>query len=93
MLDNYTFEVGGKKKSFDQIKNILNSFVVADDLEIGHKNKIPLWMFGFLYWVCYNEFAKQRLIEMNINAEKIKIYPQAYFWGYDTIYNRKYFRK
>jgi len=24
-------------------------FVVADDIEIGHKNKIPLWMFGFLY--------------------------------------------
>ena len=49
MIDNYTFEVGGKGKSFDQIKNIPNSFVVADDIEIGHKNKIPLWMFGFLY--------------------------------------------
>ncbi|MCL2073763.1 MAG: AAA family ATPase [Marinilabiliaceae bacterium] len=49
MIDNYTFEVGGKKKSFDQIKDIPNSFVVADDIEIGYKNKIPLWMFGLLY--------------------------------------------
>jgi len=49
MVDNYTFEIGGKKKPFDQIKDILNSFVVADDIEIGHGNKIPLWLFGMLY--------------------------------------------
>jgi len=42
IADKYTFEVGGKTKTFDQIKNIPNSFVVADDIEIGHKNKIPL---------------------------------------------------
>ncbi len=45
----YTIEVGGKKKSFKQIKNIQNSFVVADDIEIGSGSKIPLWLFGFLY--------------------------------------------
>ena len=45
----YTFEVGGKTKTFDQIKDIPTSFVVADDIEIGHKNKIPLWLFGMLY--------------------------------------------
>jgi len=45
----YIFEVGGKTKTFDQIKNIPDSFVVADDIEIGHKNKIPLWLFGMLY--------------------------------------------
>ena len=49
IVDKYTFEVGGKRKTFDQIKDISNSFVVADDLEIGHKNKIPLWLFGMLY--------------------------------------------
>jgi len=49
MVENYTFEVGGKRKTFEQIKNVPNSFVVADDIEIGHKNKIPLWMFGLLY--------------------------------------------
>ena len=49
MVDNYTFEIGRKKKPFDQIKDILNSFVVADDIETGHGNKIPLWLFGMLY--------------------------------------------
>lgn len=47
--DTFTFEVGGKNKSFKQIKDMDNSFVVADDIEIGYKNKIPLWLFGFLY--------------------------------------------
>ena len=47
--DKYTFEVGGKNKTFKQIKNIENSFVVADDIEIGSSNKIPLYLFGFLY--------------------------------------------
>ncbi|WP_457744993.1 AAA family ATPase [Sulfurimonas sp.] len=47
--ETYTFEVGGKKKSYKQIQNIENSFVVADDIEIGSGNKIPLWLFGFLY--------------------------------------------
>ena len=47
--DKYIFEIGGKNKSFKQIKDIENSFVIADDIEIGFKNKIPLWLFGFLY--------------------------------------------
>jgi len=47
--DKYLFEIGGKNKSFKQIKDIPNSFVVADDKEIGNSNKIPLWLFGFLY--------------------------------------------
>lgn len=47
--DKYTFEIGGKNKKFNQIKNINDSFLVIDDLEIGYGNKIPLWLFGFLY--------------------------------------------
>lgn len=47
--EKYIFEIGGKSKSFKQIKNIENSFVIADDIEIGSGNKIPLWLFGFLY--------------------------------------------
>lgn len=47
--DKYLFEVGGKNKSFKQIKDIKNSFIAADSLEVGYKNKIPLWLFGFLY--------------------------------------------
>ena len=47
--ERYIFEIGGKNKSFKQIKNIPNSYIVADDIEIGFGNKIPLWLFGFLY--------------------------------------------
>ncbi len=47
--DQYTFEVGGKNKKFNQIANVENSFVVSDELITGMKNKIPLWLFGFLY--------------------------------------------
>ena len=47
--EKYTFEVGGKNKDFSQIKDADNSFVVADGIEVGFKNKIPLWLFGFLY--------------------------------------------
>ena len=45
----YLFEVGGRNKTFEQIKDIPNSFLAVDDLEIGHHNRIPLWMFGLLY--------------------------------------------
>ena len=47
--DKYIFEIGGKNKSFKQIKDISNSFIVADDIEVGFGNKIPLYLFGFLY--------------------------------------------
>jgi predicted AAA+ superfamily ATPase len=42
-------EVGGSKKSNQQIKGHQKAYVAADDLEIGIGNKIPLWLFGFLY--------------------------------------------
>ena len=50
MIDNtYTFEVGGRNKNKKQIKEIKESFIVSADVEIGTGNKIPLWMFGFIY--------------------------------------------
>ncbi len=50
IVDNrYLFEIGGKGKGFTQIRDIPDSFVVADDIEFGFGNKIPLWLFGFLY--------------------------------------------
>ena len=50
LVDNrYIFEIGGKNKSFKQVKDIENAYVVADDIEVGFGNKIPLWLFGFLY--------------------------------------------
>lgn len=45
----YLFEIGGKTKSFDQIKDVPDSFLAVDDTEIGSSNRIPLWMFGLLY--------------------------------------------
>ena len=45
----YTFEIGGKNKTRKQISEIPNAFVVADNIEYAHQNKIPLWLFGFLY--------------------------------------------
>ena len=47
--ETYTFEVGGKNKTTQQIAGIENAYVVADNIEIPVGNKIPLWMFGFLY--------------------------------------------
>jgi len=43
------FEIGGKTKGFKQIANVSNSYIALDDTEIGIGNKIPLWLFGFLY--------------------------------------------
>lgn len=47
--NQYLFEIGGKNKSFEQIKSLKNSYLVCDDMEQGVGNKIPLWLFGFLY--------------------------------------------
>lgn len=47
--DKYLFEVGGPGKGFEQIKDIPNSYVAQDGVETGIGNKIPLWLFGFLY--------------------------------------------
>jgi predicted AAA+ superfamily ATPase len=50
MLDEkYTFEVGGKSKGQKQIQGLKNAYVLRDDIEYGHLNTLPLWMFGFLY--------------------------------------------
>ncbi len=47
--EKITFEIGGKGKTRRQIKNVPESYIIADDLETGFKNKIPMWLFGFLY--------------------------------------------
>lgn len=45
----YLFEVGGRTKTFDQIKDVPDSFLAVDGTEVGHHNRIPLWVFGLLY--------------------------------------------
>ncbi len=52
LIDNkLLFEVGGKNKGYKQIRknNYKEFFIAADEIEYGYGNKIPLWLFGFLY--------------------------------------------
>lgn len=45
----WTFEVGGKSKDNTQLKSTKNSYLALDDIESPYLNRIPLWVFGFLY--------------------------------------------
>jgi uncharacterized protein len=47
--DKYIFEIGGKNKTRKQITEIEDAWVAADNIEYVQQNKIPLWLFGFLY--------------------------------------------
>lgn len=47
--EKYTFEVGGKNKTKKQIAKTESAFVAKDNIEIGFKNIIPVWLFGFMY--------------------------------------------
>jgi hypothetical protein len=49
IIDNYTFEIGGKNKQQSQIEKDGKSFIVKDDIEFGYLNVIPLWAFGLNY--------------------------------------------
>lgn len=45
----YTFEVGGKSKTYEQIAGIPDSYILADDMETPLGHKLPIWVVGFLY--------------------------------------------
>ena len=47
--EKYTFEVGGNKKSYRQIADMSDSFLAVDDMAVGWSNRIPLWLFGWMY--------------------------------------------
>lgn len=47
--DQFIFEIGGRSKSNRQIRGQDNAFIVADDIEIGSLNQVPLWAFGMTY--------------------------------------------
>jgi hypothetical protein len=49
IIDDYTFEVGGKNKQQAQIEKDGKSFLVKDDIEFGYLNVVPLWAFGLNY--------------------------------------------
>lgn len=49
LMDDMTFEIGGRKKGQKQISEVSNGYVVKDDIETGYANVLPLWAFGLLY--------------------------------------------
>lgn len=49
LVDDMTFEIGGRKKGKKQISEVDNGYIVKDDIESGYGNVLPLWAFGLLY--------------------------------------------
>jgi hypothetical protein len=45
----FLFDVHSYVCKADEVKPETNAFIAADNIEYGYKNKIPLWLFGFLY--------------------------------------------
>lgn len=45
----YIFEVGEESKSYDQIADLPDSYILADNIEMPYRHKLPLWLIGFLY--------------------------------------------
>ena len=47
--EQQVFEIGGANKTLSQIKHQKHAFLALDNIEVGHGQSIPLWMFGLLY--------------------------------------------
>lgn len=45
----YVVEVGGSGKSFRQVRGLDKAYLAVDGIEIGQGNRVPLYLFGFLY--------------------------------------------
>ena len=45
----WTIEVGGPSKDKSQLRDTDHAYFALDDLEHPYLNRIPLWLFGFLY--------------------------------------------
>jgi len=48
-VNDTAIEVGGKNKQANQVAAYPRHLVAADDIEMGFGEKVPLWLFGFLY--------------------------------------------
>lgn len=46
--EGFIFEIGGKNKTSSSLQNIDRGYIVKDDILIGDKKTIPLYLFGFL---------------------------------------------
>ena len=45
----YILEVGGEGKTYDQIADVPDSYILADGIETPYRCKLPIWIVGFLY--------------------------------------------
>lgn len=48
-IDGVTYEVGGASKGGKQLEKAERGIIVRDDIEYGHGNIVPLWLFGMNY--------------------------------------------
>ncbi len=49
VIEDYTFEVGGRNKGMRQIEGVENAYIVKDDIETAGLRTLPLWTFGMMY--------------------------------------------
>lgn len=47
--NKWVLEVGGTSKKETQISRVRNGYLALDGIEAAFQNRIPLWLFGFLY--------------------------------------------
>lgn len=45
----FIFEIGGKTKTRKQIKDVEDSYILSDGIEVGFSKKIPLYLMGMTY--------------------------------------------
>jgi len=45
----WLFEIGGKGKRAKDVKGDSAAYLVVDGMETGFGQRLPLWLFGFLY--------------------------------------------
>ena len=58
-VGEYIFEIGGKNKSFKQLKDQRNAYVVVDTDYTSDERKIPLWLFGLMKKENYRKQIEQ----------------------------------
>jgi predicted AAA+ superfamily ATPase len=47
--ESILMEIGGQHKKRSKVLSETYYFIAADNIEVGHHQTIPLWLFGFLY--------------------------------------------
>ena len=69
----YTFEVGDPDKTFKQIANVPDSYILADNLEYASGNKLPLWMVGLK--LCKNPSRISMIFLRTFISIRISLFP------------------